>query len=810
MHRFIPPCAALFAIALSFAPARGAADPKAARDAIEKGKKFLYSKQRPEGRWEEPAKRVGIEHNWNEMQGDSYGGFTAVCTYALLAAGEKTTDPRIAKAVDFLKKADIVGVYALGLRAQVWPLLPQTPETRQLAQRDADRLMRSMIRRGPAVAMWDYGDGIKASTRLDHSASQYGVLGLWACAQAGAEVPAQTWEQLDKTWRQNQFPDGAWSYDGTPKKPSESHPPTPSMTAAGVATLFIIQDMIYASRGINCTGNISDPNIQMGLNWMGDHFKDVGDSYTLYGVERIGVASGYKYFGGQDWYAVGADKLMKAQRPDGSWEGGFPGATPLPTTAFAMLFLSRGGAPMVMNKLDYRPATATTAPATAIATDAKAAVAARASANEFPWNQRPRDVANLARFIGRGTETFLNWQIVNLAAPVDELHDAPILYIAGNKPLKFSAADEQKLKTFVYQGGLILGNSDCPPAAADAFSASFVALGARLFGSEFRALEPNHVILNNQPFRAARWTTKPPVSGLSNGVRELMILMPQMDPSRAWQTDAFKTRRELFELGADIFFYAVDKQDLQQRAGTHIVRATKPATHAIKVARLVGLGQNADPEPLGWTRLDAVLRNGYGVGVATQAIKVGEGKLTAKDFKVAHLTGTTKIVLKEEQRAELKKFAVDGGTLIVDAAGGAGAFADAAEKELTTMFGNDLLGPVAILPLGDEVYARPGAKIAAISYRPYAKALLASKLNAPRLRGIAAPGGNSAKLRVFYSREDLSAGLVGQEMDGIVGYSPETATALMRNILLYAAPPPKPPATAPANPGAPVPPAPPA
>jgi hypothetical protein len=44
---------------------------------------------------------------------------------ALLAAGENPQDPRLAPAVDFLKKADIVGTYALGVRCQVLLLLPR-------------------------------------------------------------------------------------------------------------------------------------------------------------------------------------------------------------------------------------------------------------------------------------------------------------------------------------------------------------------------------------------------------------------------------------------------------------------------------------------------------------------------------------------------------------------------------------------------------------------------------------------------------------------------------------------------------------
>ena len=46
---------------------------------------------------------------------------------------------------------------------------------------------------------------------------------------------------------------------------------------------------------------------------MSDHFKEVNDLYTWYGVERIGTASGYKYFGKIDWFKEGAERLVKTQ-----------------------------------------------------------------------------------------------------------------------------------------------------------------------------------------------------------------------------------------------------------------------------------------------------------------------------------------------------------------------------------------------------------------------------------------------------------------------------------------------------------------
>ena len=170
---------------------------------------------------------------------------------------------------------------------------------------------------------------------------------MWALDQAGFEVPLKYWELVDKAWRKNQANDGGWSYLPTP---STESPVKASMTAAGVATLFITNDYLHANDGINCKGNITNDNIEQGLRWMGNHFAEVGsDLYTLYGVERIGVASGYKYFGKTDWYAVGSEIVVRGQGADGSWNtwGSIPG------TAFAMLFLSRGQAPVAFNKLDY-------------------------------------------------------------------------------------------------------------------------------------------------------------------------------------------------------------------------------------------------------------------------------------------------------------------------------------------------------------------------------------------------------------------------------------------------------------------------
>ena len=749
----------------------GAATPAEVEVAIAKGKAFLYGLQRPEGRWEPDAQRKGVSHGDHpKMQGAAWGGFSAIAVYALLAAGENPQDPRLAKGIEFLKGADITGVYALGMRCLVWQEMPQSAEVRVLAKRDAERLVNTVNRGGAGKGGWDYDDPTGKGGRIDHSVSQYGVLGLWATSQCGYEVNPDLWDLIDKTWRAHQFEDGGWSYDGDGKG-TGSHEPTLAMTAAGVATLFITQDVLRSNDGLGCKGNIPNENIDKGLRWVGEHFGQAGANvYTWYGIERIGVASGYKYFGDKDWYAAGADYLVKAQKPDGSWDSNYAGNSPIPNAAFALLFLSRGRAPVIMNKLDYSPAAAA-------AEGAEGGKVQRAA----HWNQRPRDVANLAAWAGVRMERDLNWQIVNLTASPEDLHDAPILFIAGSESINLGDAEVAKLRAFVEQGGMILGNADCQK---EIFNKSFRALGKKLFPKyEFRALPSSHPIFKEQQYDADKWKNKPKVEGLSNGVRELMVLVPDADPAKAWQARQDRAREELFQLGANVFLYAIDKSNLLFKGQTFIVKETGgDASGTIRVARLV-VGDNPDPEPGGWRRLGAILKNDHKLALAVEPVSLGGGNLGG--FKVAHLTGTAAFKLGADQRKELADFVNGGGTLVVDAAGGSAPFADAAEAELSAMFGAEATKAMT-RPLRSDhpVFTVPGARLDRFAYRRFARKVVGD-LRGPRIKGMKAAG--SERVGVFYSREDLSGGLVGQSVDGVVGYDPPTATAIMRNILLYAA-----------------------
>ena len=71
-----------------------------------------------------------------------------------------------------------------------------------------------------------------------------------------------------------------------------------------------------------------------------DHDKSRDPYYTLYGVERIGLASGFKYFETTNWYQAGADFLVSKQNQYGGFSGG--GYDNTISTCYALLFLFAG------------------------------------------------------------------------------------------------------------------------------------------------------------------------------------------------------------------------------------------------------------------------------------------------------------------------------------------------------------------------------------------------------------------------------------------------------------------------------------
>lgn len=751
------------AVCFLFTPS-SAATPEQVEVAVQKAKNYVYSQQKPNGTWELVDKAVP-EAPVADVRGLQYGGLTAVALNALLAAGENPNDPKLVKAIAFLKTAPIRGVYALAMRQQVWVYLQKNPDTLQLAKQDAKLMMQALIKEGKDRGYYSYQFG-RSSEGGDRSAGQYGVLGMWAAETVGVEVPMDYWRIVERAWIADQEPSGAWLY----RRPVvEGRDVSINMTAGGVATLFVTQDFTTPGSGVACKGNLPNPAIDKGLDWLSTHLpallSDQGPDYAgrnsdrvhimygMYGLERAGVASGRKYLGTTDWYRAGSDHLIKIQEPNGKWpwyDDNIPG------TCFGILFFAHGRAPVAINKLQYEIA-----------------------GKEAHWNQRPRDAANLSKWMGRQFERQLNWQIVNLRVPSEDLDDAPILYITGDQTLTFTDEEVQKLARYIEAGGMIVGNADC---GNKLFADSFRSLGKKLYPAyEFRPLDASHPIMTSGNYRADKFKVKPNLHGLSNGVRELMLLCPDQDLSRVWQIADDRSSGEPLKLGANIFSYCNDQSSLKTKGASPRVTADpkRQAKRKLSLARLQYAG-NWDPEPGGMRRLAAILHNKDGIDIETTPVLLGSGKLGS--FKLAYLTGTDRLNWKDNERDEVAAFLKSGGVLLADAAGGSHPFIESFESEIDLLYPSRLEKNRALLDLNHPLYRSGEAPIAKVSYRSFARQTL-GRLDTPQLHGFSEPSvGN-----VIYSKLDLCHGLLGVPVDGVSGYSPESATDVFRAMIRHSA-----------------------
>jgi len=125
----------------------------------------------------------------------------------------------------------------------------------------------------------------------DNSNSQYGLLGVWAGAEVGIEVPDEYWLDVEKHWLSCQLRTGEWSYH---KQGTDGYF---AMTCAGVASLLVTHEYLDLPMLKGAVGREPySPGLTAGIRWL-----DQGDNgiatpnksthylgYDLFGIERVG------------------------------------------------------------------------------------------------------------------------------------------------------------------------------------------------------------------------------------------------------------------------------------------------------------------------------------------------------------------------------------------------------------------------------------------------------------------------------------------------------------------------------------------
>ncbi len=642
--------------------------------AIDRGVQFLLRHEDKttlwEGFWPDDTKA----HTSGKSQFPrQFGGETALAAQALLDVGQSLHlpvlnmyAPPLRRAIHFLAGLQPQSTYVASFQANAMALLPAKPEYLRVLKMDARYLRRAMNRDG-AYTYWiipHYVGFGRARNLWDNSNSQYGVLGVWACAHQGLAIPRRYWLRAARHWRAVQSFSGAWGYSSSrPIHRADTPWRAADFTPAGLASLLICDEFIHQQPTPNPQ---PDPNVLRGMAWINRHFTGkVRSLYEMYNYVRLGLACGLETFAQHNWYDDFARHLVKTQRRNGSWQGHFIGADRNVSTAYALLTLDRGLNPILMSKLQYN------------------------HSYSGAWNARQRDAANFTSWVSRTFETPLNWQVVGFNTPVSDWLNSPLLLITGAADPHFSPGDIAKLRQYLHAGGIILASCDGRSAS---FEKAMIHAAAQTVHQRYQVkpLAAASMLYHIQPW--LRFRRNPHWLAMRNGVRYLWIISP-LDLGGVWQARQFNRKRD-WEIPANLYFYANGKGALSNRLHSLAVAPSTAAIHQRISVGLIKYPGNWNPEPGAWPRMAALAARAHGLGV--QLSPVLPTALHVATCDLAVLTGTRHFTWSASQIAALGRYLRHGGMLLGDAAGGNRHFTDSFVRLIKTLFPHRPLVPIPL------------------------------------------------------------------------------------------------------------------
>jgi hypothetical protein len=443
-------------VALAVPTVAMATDEKAIKAAIDKGIERLWEDQNSDGSWSYMAVEGG-DTDGKDTKDPRALGMTSLAVLALHENGAQLSDPRMRKALDYIREKSIANedTYSVALAVTALSRIGIRSD-----RGTVKLLVRRLIDAQYDTGGWHYntpkrsGDSSARAERRpglgDLSVTQFVVLALYQASKLGVNVEDSLRLARHRlAWSQN--PTGGWNYVGLPEGGD-----IPTMTTAGIYMWVVTsavevkdarrnkreqvlpidprprkawddreeeaEDAASTARAKKKATRKSDNKVvdiydalhrdafnqrkeaakkAGGGNLAGggapkdekkstkikDDFKDVkppilnvtrpnplaGDQpyerglkrtaefaqgqipagggynyYYLWSVERFGVLIGEEKLGTIDWYQVGADRIVKAQREDGSWgvtkEESAKAATHYkygPDNCFALLFLRK-------------------------------------------------------------------------------------------------------------------------------------------------------------------------------------------------------------------------------------------------------------------------------------------------------------------------------------------------------------------------------------------------------------------------------------------------------------------------------------
>jgi hypothetical protein len=805
------------------------------RKAIDDGVKFLKNQQsKPAGNWE------GVVLN---LLADMEGGVTALATLALLNCGQKPTDKEVANALKYLRDLPPKKTYVVGLQTMVFAEV-RDPKYLPTIQTNAEWLIKQGIGwrvdanfkvTGGALQGWSYpGNQI-----ADNSNTQYALLGLYAAKQAGAKIDDSVWKGIQDFYTNSQQPAsptaGFWGYYND--RAFGGDRASFSMSVAGVCGLLISsmgldksEQELNPATGVaaKCGAYAENVALAKGMNWIASQFNfdSVKSSfYNVYGIERLGRLSGQRFIDKYDWYREGCEKLVRMQEVGGENAGAITGkggidASPVLSTSFALLFLSKGRTPVLISKFawgDFQNS-------------------GKGSFVEVPtgpqgqvnWNRKHNDTRHVVEFCSK--ELFgnvpLSWQVYDVRRrdfgndqvaggktakekvleEVGVLLQSPLLYINGHGPIGGRAglteAQKEIVKTYLEEGGFILAEACCGDKE---FAASFKTLMKELFpDNSFRRMPPEHAIWSMFP--GVTPNDFPEVEVMERGCRTVAVFSPvplagYLEEAKYMPRDAKNPANrgeKAFCLARNIVAYAtgmeLPKPKLSRQ--TVVAKGTEVGvTRSHFKAAQLQLEGEAAPAPDALKNLMGYLRDNARLEVALNSVVLQPFDEQLSTFKFNYLHGRKPLNFSQQEIENLQSNLNTGGMLFADAACGGFEQWKAYDKSFRELCAK--LYPdqklVLIKEFGDDRKEDPLFKLAreaGINVRDVkcrretadGKGPEQEMRNYPvMLEGIKIDG----RWVVIYSKYDVGCAIEGHKAADCLGHDKDSALRIAAAVVLY-------------------------
>ncbi len=733
------------------------------RKAIDRAKEYLKRQQRQDGTWPNQS-------NYSD-------GLTPLCTLALLTAGCTPDDEAIQKSLAYLRGYRPNSTYTASLQTMVF-CMAEPDKDRDLIRRNAAWLEGRQVQEGEEKGMWAIPS--RGSTdHIDNSMTHFAMLALHEAECVGVSVSERTWRLALNYWQNSQNADGSWGW-------SHGYDGTGSMTCAGIAAIIIASGVVGKAdaqvdgdRVVCCCLQQSSPHIDKATKWLEKHFSifrnpgyEFWHSYYLYSLERMGRLTAQRFIGRHDWYREGAQALVNSQLFSGAWPSDVQfdrREDPNVSTSFSLMFLAKGRRPVLLAHLKHEP--------------------------HDDWNRHRNALLNLVGYVEKVWHKNLTYQVIDVGpAAVEDLLEAPVLFINGREPPRLTEEEIKKLRMYIDRGGFIFAERCC---GGNGFDQGFRQLMTKVFPeqeSELRLLPPEHPAWYAEERIGPQHLRE--LWGIDVGCRTGMIYCPR-DLSCYWELARLGRERNYPQavqeqvqaargIGLNVLAYATGRDvKFKNPAPPAASRNTKLERGKLRVANVIHPG-GCDAAP---AALRNLLRLFAQKSKMASGVEPGSVRLTDEELFEYHLVflhGRFRFELTPSERQQLRTYLVRGGMVFADAICSGKAFSESFRREMKEVFPEQ---PLKRIPTDHPLLTHTfgGEDISSASLRTLERARIdrppATVIRhvEPHLEGLAI----GDRYAVIFSPYDISCSLDGHATPNCEGYVPEDALRIAVNVLLY-------------------------